>query len=324
MRKTFAVLALVCLSACAKNQFETTDVETSLDNVDQGKTQITDRAECEVQARDFDLQARVVTLEMTDQYNVNVGFDLMAGIFKPLALKFEAATGTARMNVTATSPFFASTPIANEFGEATMNRSRFQFTFDLWKLKTDLGWLHQTPLFELSHDMIADGLANAAKSLAENPWNARVLALPKVGADELPVAILSAGRLAGLKVGDEFEIYNVIHEWEGGPEQACRGKYLMMRKSPSRAVAIATVTEVSSFASSVQLKGLDEKNPVVIGSIAQVADGMEKTDLKWSVGVRGVSSESLRGVDGSSVDLTPWLSRQFKEELPANGFVERP
>lgn len=323
MRRTIALLGLILLTACTKRNFDRTSAPESLNNVDQGLIEKSDRPACEVGWKDYSLDARIVALEITSSGGLSFGFDLLSGFLASFKASFAAKSGFARMMLKVFPPFEAAVPASVQTGSAKMSGREFRFEFKLQQYGGGIDLVRRTPLFELTSRMIDDAFSKAKTDpvlrFSAEGWNARVASLPEDG-----LAILNAGSKAGLRRGDRIEFHNVIHEWEGGPSQACRGKYLLMRASPRTAVAVGEIEDIQEFASSVRLISRDASHPLEMGSLGTLVGAEDGRGLKKTVEIRGVSSEALTGLNGERIDVTPWLRAQFEERLSRHGLMERP
>lgn len=104
-------------------------------------------------------------------------------------------------------------------------------------------FFYQNPLANVTLQGLKNAMAKLAAQLDTNAiaqgrplWEARVIR------DDDTSILVRAGRLNDIKVGDEFEIYNMDHEWED-MTLPCESRYVGSTRRTTKPIAIARVTE---------------------------------------------------------------------------------
>lgn len=126
-------------------------------------------------------------------------------------------------------------------GQATGNWNKDE---NFWGLDIDLNKLNvgsssftSTPFFVVMTEALRKSIRNTVKVLSdiEAPWNTVI-----VSSTNESQFIIPAGKNAGIQVGDQFEIYNIEHEWVGEP---CKSSYRMATTTTDKPIAIVEVKD---------------------------------------------------------------------------------
>src|SRR5690606_8365635 len=141
-----------------------------------------------------------------------------------------------------------------------------------------------------------DALKNLNASLNKNsaPWNSRVF---HIGDDNL--IVIPAGQVAGIRVGDKFNVYNVEYIWQGTP---CESPLLIEKKPPLEPVATIEAVQVEDHATLLSITSASELS-LQLGARVEVLElpllkGEKSRSLARPVRVREITSLPLELPNG--------------------------
>lgn len=145
--------------------------------------------------------------------------------------------------------------------------------------------------------------------------------------DEL---ITPTGTVAGVRIGDEFKIFNVRHNWKGVP---CHSELVFSEKTTKEPIAIATVVQVATHASLLHIMSRSGAEEIEDGAIVQtkflpLAKKEKKRTLLRSIRIGELSSGKLLFEDPKNgarteIDILGFMGVQMKELFNRFGFYVR-
>ena len=321
-RFSLVIGAALIATGCAGFESETA-VQTALKNVDEGqKVEDITRPVCEVDYADYELDMHLYAFQMKDKTDFSVGFNLLQGFFKAIGLKFKTERGQMEMTVELGEALRPLEVVAKAKGVGELKGTEFRIDLDALQLGLDIGYYYKTPLSTLTEKTVKNGLSEITKKLknVETPWNSRVVFHKPVEQE----MIIPAGSVAGLRLGDEFYVYNVNYIWKDTP---CASD-LQFRDRDATHVARVVVTQLEKNASMLTIVDKPSDAPIELGALVEVAHlplakGEKSRSLARSVRLRNVVSEKLSVQGASAVDFTLYLREQTTALLNFYGFYQR-
>jgi hypothetical protein len=167
---------------------------------------------------------------------------------------------------------------------------------------------HSTPLVNLATDSLDDGFTNLAAAMAakQAEWKSQVLAIASPTQFVIP-----AGSYSNIKMGDEFAIYNVVHQWEGEP---CASNYVAPYQTTALPLVIGRVDQLTNNGAVLTLicseqDLCDQSAPVEIGATVKIYKLTDANrSLARSVNIHNVSGGLIQYEQSKSVDIGPYLN----------------
>lgn len=295
-----------------------------LSEVSQGhKTGLTDRPYCEVDTVDYELDTHLIAFEMVDKTSVGFGFNLLSGFAKSIGLNFKMDRAQMIVSMHLSESLRPTDTIADITGRGKSTKTDVGASIDFAKFGVDVGYFYQTPLSKLTKETVQDSFRNLKQEMSsiETPWRTRAVYMyPVAGQMIVPV-----GTVAGLRLGDQLQVYNVEYVWTGTP---CESDLLFERKKSTAPVAIVQVVQLEKNAALVNIidKGSDE--PIDLGALVEVfnlplAKGEKSRELARAVRLRSFESEKLALDTGSSIDLGVYIEEQTRVQMSSFGYYPR-
>ncbi len=322
MRKriTTTIGMLLIISGCAKNEFYSV-----VSDVNDGVLKKTDRPICEVDGTEYILSSKIQSYDITSTGGGNFGFNLFTGMLRAFGLKFTTKTGEVWVTTGVYSPLNYNSEIRPEQNSSLVIASQrtratdksFKFNIDMAMFGIGFDYYWKTPLSKLTENGLRNSLQNAVEQMKaiENPWTT------KVGNIVNGMAVIQAGREAGLQEGDELEFYNVEYAWKNKP---C-GEYLMPVPTTIEPIATGRVQHLDTMAAAVVLDIKNSKELVDVGTVVKLKAFSQKSGaerkLLRAVKVVDMPSQQIP-IDGSAnkMDFSPYANVQFRSMLRENGF----
>ncbi len=128
--KKFSIASVVSISliACQKSNFQTTTDESSNSEKDLTETM---PIQCELDPVDFNIRTKVYAFELTDNTQVNFGFNILNNFFKFLGFEIKLKRGSLDLSMIVTDPADESVPLADESGQGIFKSSGTSLKVDL-------------------------------------------------------------------------------------------------------------------------------------------------------------------------------------------------
>jgi hypothetical protein len=322
MRKISLGVMLAFSLGCG--DFQATTKMSQLQSVSESsKVEQSERPYCEVDFADYKLDTHLLAFEIFDKKDIGFGFNLLSGFFKAFGLKFKTEKGTMLAAMHMRETLRPSESLADVTGNGESKRSEFNFELDAAQLALNLGYFYQTPLSLLTEKTIANTLSHlqSEMSAVETPWSTRAVHLYPVDQQ----LIVPAGSVAGIRMGDQFGIYNVDYAWRGEP---CVSELLFERKKTTEPMAILQVTQLDKNASLLTIIEKRTDDPIEYGARLEIhkliLGKKEKSrTLKRAVRLGEFKSEKLVVPGGANVDLSLYISEQTQALLDKYGYYPR-
>jgi hypothetical protein len=281
---------------------------------------------CIVGYSDFQIDEKLINFAITDKAGVSFGFNVNTNWVKSIGLNVKTQKGQMDMSMTLAQTADPQDVVSNVMGSASASDTAFDFNLDLILFKTDFSNVKNTPLTTLMGNTIRNGLANIQKSLAANPveWSAPIVYL----IDQQQEFIIPAGAIAGLRLGDQFNIYNINYSWAGDP---CNSKLLMPVKTTTSPVALAQVVQLEENSALLKIYDQISNDPTEklrLGSRVYIQSlplkkGEKMRSLLHSLSLRNVASMPLSLSNGGNIDLAAYLSAETLAIMQSYGFYPR-
>lgn len=321
LKVLFAGLAISGLVGCGG--FE---ASSPLLDVNEGKLGKGDRPACEIQGAEYALDTKMVGFEIESSNGVNLGFNLLQSFFRVFNVNFKMKTGRMSMAMSLYDPIKPQYELFSVLGSGKMRETEFGFDFNFYQVGVGFEHYSKTPIAKLAERSLTDTFTNLTKKVTQlqDKWSTDVVA--RVSVDEVVVPV---GGFTGIKIGDQFAIYNVEHVWRGEP---CMSEHLMARKTTPYPVAVAQVTQLENNAALLtviqrddysQANGLD----IELGAMVEVHKlvGEKRAALYRSLEIRSIVGAKMSFENDLSLDMTPHLTDQIRAIARNHGFsVFRP
>jgi hypothetical protein len=322
-KKLLTLVAAMSLVGCggmtaSKSIFSGVNAEDADIDTRIGKT---DRPLCEINPVEYGLDAKMVSFEMTGSTGMHVGFDLLSGFVKAIGVSFQAKSGKMTMAFSLFEPLTPGTELVGVVGAGTFYDWGVNLDVGFNAIGAGFGIFNKTPLAKLAQKSLADSFENLTDQMRglQDSWSTIVVSMP----DDYSV-IIPVGSYSGLKIGDLFAVYNVVHEWAG---TACFSDHLIARKTTPKPLAIGQVTQIGKNGAVLHLLD-DDLNPrnttedIEIGAKVYVQNlpGKNRT-LYRSMQIRNVIGAEMTYENGAKVDLSPHMKDQINAVANSYNFI---
>lgn len=317
IQKIAIVISFACLSACG------TKLSDAIKKVNNGQLPLKQMSSppppvCVMDFADYTLDENLISFEITDKRNINFGFNLLKGFLRAFGIKINSQKGQMMMSMHLGETVNPSGGIADVMGEGEFKSKEFGFNIDLLRLGAEFDYFKQTPVSELTANTITSGLGNLRQRLdkVELPWTSRIV-YAEYSNDQY---IVPVGKVAGLRIGDQFKFFNIDYIWKGSP---CASELLFQRKTTPQSIALGTIVQLEENAALIQVYERNYQDPIQLG--AQIvpyklplAPNEQSRTLARSVRMGRVESAKLPIENADSVTLELFLSKQTASLL--NGY----
>lgn len=312
------LVSSLALIGCTKM----TPSQVAFDQVSLGKIyKSSNRPACEIQPAEYTIDTRMVAFDITTSGGVHAGFNLLTGFLKLLSVDMKASSG--RM-VTGMSLYDAVSPkyeLVNVMGSGRSVNFGAEVSLGIQNIGAGFNFEHKTPLTSLIESSLSEtfGLLYGEMSRLQEPWHTQVAAVPSANEVVIPV-----GAYAGLKVGDQFAVYNVQHVWGGTP---CQSEHLMARKTSSSPLAVGTVVQIANNAALLLLQKRDDVSsmdptPIEQGARVEIFKLVEPNrQLARVVTLRSVGGAQIAYENAFKVDVSAPLREHVRAMARNYGFL---
>jgi hypothetical protein len=260
---------------------------------------------------------------LVDEFDISFGFDVIKGWFESLEVKIPLKRAQLVLSMLMSQPMIPQRPVAAAVNKAYDLNLAVKVDIDFGQIAVNPEYYWETPLSNLTSKALQKTFQQLAKQAKgkTSAWNAWVYKRPKY--DEI---VMTSGSLAGVKVGDEFKIYNVEHIWTGTP---CESEYVMPRKTTRQPMAVARVEQVKDHYSLMRFippyadtEGIEisEGAIVEISQLVPSSDGRDR-ELGRSLRIGEFTSGALLVKEKPALDLVPLMLRQLKPVVLDEKFV---
>jgi len=308
--------AAVVLTGCSG--FESV---RTLDRFNNGELDYkSDRPACEIQAADYRLDTRVVSFEITSSNGLDFGFNLLSGFLRLFGISFKTKEGRMAMTMKLADPIQPHYELMNTLGSALMKDREFKFQLGIEQFNLGFEHYSRTPVATLAERALEDTVVRMNAQIAglQESWSSQVIAVPNRNE-----VIIAAGSYAGVKIGDEFAIYNVEHIWKGVP---CESEHLFERKTTSGPLLYGVVTDIRNIGALLSVRPTGDSRtdmPVVDQGarveISKLVNGRQALSRTLEIGE--VIGAEMKFDNNLTVDLTQYLREQINAVVHRNGYV---
>ena len=263
----------------------------------------------------FELGVHIAAFDMVDDADIQIGLDGVPVIGPLQKIKFMFKRGRITLETEVRGPLdhVVARTATGKADQVTLGAG---IEINLSLLKINPSYVYTTPLAQVTTKALADGVKNLQKATADVSWKGEVLSVQD-GA-----VVLGGGSLAGMQVGDRFEIYGVQHLWSGAP---CAGQYLGAIHSTDTPLAVVELTTVpDQLALAVgkvvqgSVRGLEHGDEA---RVSQLVPGRSARTLKSTVRVGAADSVALHLPDGSLYDLRDAIRVLARDAVSRSGFL---
>lgn len=278
MFKLTSLIAIAgLLSACAPTSFKTIDPNIPAKNK---PAQDFETKGCAPDSTDYNMQVNVVSFAMTSDTGIKFGFNHDLNWFKGIELNAQIKKGELELQMELARPLKPKN-LHKVAGSGALNDSSFSFSVDTTIVDVGMSTASQTSLARLSRKGFVDLLKSATKELKKDPnnWQTTVQAFD----DEQHLKI-PTGFKAGLRKGDQFNIFEEKWIWKGSPCESEVDRHYHLSNTP---IASAIVWDVEEDSATLKIIGTPTK-AIKLGDTLEVASliklkNSEKRKLKKSV-----------------------------------------
>ena len=132
---------------------------------------------CLIDKPDYNMKFKVNRFEMTDSGGVNVGFNLLSGLFQAIGLNVDYATGTLNTSLSLFEAFKPVNSVVDAEGQSSHEKMNFGANFSAGIAGGGFNYYSQTPVYDLSGDAIKNNLENALAMLSkkQEDWSTHIL-----------------------------------------------------------------------------------------------------------------------------------------------------
>lgn len=311
MKLSLVLVIIFCVS-CSQQHFKEI---TALAQVNRGGSLQAERPECEIDTAEYELSTKILAYEVVDTTDVKFGFSLLSGFLKAFGLSLKSSKGQMTLAMDAVDGLQPQVTLASALGGAESKGTEFKAEIDLVRLFFDINYYYQTPLSKLTEKGLSDTFSKVSKQLnaIQTPWQTNVFLKPTE-----EVLIVPVGTLAGVKVGDEFKIYNVNYAWSGTP---CASQLMMKLKTTPEPIAFAKAEQVEKNATSLRITKKSNVEDVRQGAVVEVVKTSQA--LKRSLRLGSMSSGKIIIGDKNEFNILSYTQEQIKSVVINNGFYIR-
>lgn len=208
--------------------------------------------ECVKRVPQFEVGGKVESFEIVGGgglfFGAGPNFDAQtkAGLTPQLGASINVQFAQMATNMQA-SDGFNHAPFASANTTATQTKVDLNLSIDFGMFRFGPKFFFQSPLAKVSRnaltqniDMLVQNFDAISRSTGKPLWETTVRT------DEDTHVIIYAGRLQGLKVGDEFKIYNMDHYW-ADPKKPCQSRHDGAIPRTDEPVAIVRIDNESAL-----------------------------------------------------------------------------
>ena len=302
-------LSICALSLVACNDFETLTTESALDHVNSGKAISSKEVpECLVEYEEYQLDVHLNAFEIYSKKGFQFGFNLGEGLLQLLGFSFKTEKGLMSLYMGLSESVNPTSWVSYVEGQATMKKRDFRFNIGVSQFNGGLSYFKQTPMNTLTGNSIKNGFSNMEKEMEAKQvnWKTRVVHSNE-GQSRLVVPV---GNVSGLRIGDQFNVFNVNYVWEGDP---CVSELLIPAKTTTKPIAITEVVQVENNAAVLLVIDRFHDDIIELGAMVEINQLTDETrKLSHSVKVRNVSAHPIPVDEGLDLDLTRYLDEQSR------------
>lgn len=277
---------------------------------------------CETSPIAYQFNAQIIGAQVSSGASLQFGFDV-GGFFKAIDLSVQVSAGRMDIDLELIDKLDPKTPLLNVGGHARFYDGELKGTIAPQLFKGGLGVYRQTPIAKLTEKSLKNGFKNALErfSKIDTGWISHVIKI--IDPSEI---IIPVGTVAGLRMGDEFKIFNVNHTWENEP---CTSRLLSTRKTTEsdHPIAIAQVSGLLANFATLKISSADPKEPIELGAQVEISNlpfkdkKEKKRTLLRSATIGDVSAlGELVFEDATEIDLVGYLKVQMAELVSNYGF----
>lgn len=213
-------------------------------------------AECLVNLPNERISGSVNSFEMIGGAGVQIGFNAAGplDVSGLTGLGFSIQWAQLALSMFATNPLTAGV-MSSANVTADQTKTSVNFTLNVGAFSVGPSAYYQTPLAKVTENGLikaADALYTGLENSSEGEWYTRVLM------DQDTHLVIIGGKDVGVKVGDQFNVYNEYAVWDGDP---CNSKYY--GSAPSDPVATIQIDTVGDYISFGKVTVQTDENPVI-------------------------------------------------------------
>jgi hypothetical protein len=278
---------------------------------------------CEIDMPQLELIANVNSFEFVSSNGISFGYN-GNGNFSGVGGSIGTEISTANMDLTmdGVNPLSQAMVVSTEI-TSSQTSTTINATIDYSGLSAGTTNLSQTPLGTVTSNGLALAVQGIKKQYDSVTWIGHVIQFVNSN-----TVMINGGFATGIEVGDTFNVYNVINEWQDMSNPCAAGNtYFGATPSPTTPVAVLTISSVDpssnvGFATFV----LTGSNSINLGAeveplkLVAAASGAPARYLKKNVILGTVAAKTFTLPGGGSFDFGTAINGQFPQAVLANGF----
>jgi hypothetical protein len=304
----------ISLIGCGEGLETIEDADTALDVVSRNdKFEILDKPACEVDFADYEIDSHLLAFEIYTGGNISIGYNLLSGFLKAIGLNFSMKSGKMIMSMHAEETLRPNASLADVMGEANSVETNLSLNINALQLGGEIGYFYKTPLAKLTEKTIKSAMGNLRNDLSkiETAWRSKIVW--QNGGYEF---IIPAGKVAGIRVGDQFAIYDIDYIWMDKP---CESELLFARKTTDNPLKVLEVVQLEKHSALMRVKQSFTDEEISIGAIVEPfllpAAKKETRVLARAARIKEVKSEKFKVEGAPDIDIALYLREQLESLL---------
>ncbi|MBL7542644.1 MAG: hypothetical protein JNL11_02460 [Bdellovibrionaceae bacterium] len=326
----FTLLAtLFTMVGCSGQKFSSIDLaDLKPDQIKQVVPLEKVRPSCEAVEIDYQFEAQVISFDVVSKNDTHFGFSLIPGLewFKSFDSKFRLKKSVLSVS-TGMAEFLRPTePFGQAFDSSEQKESFWGTDIDLNKIVFGHSSFSATPFYKVMLDALRKSFTKTASEVRdiESPWNTIVVS--KTNETDI---LIPAGKNAGLQVGDEFEIYNVEHQWV---EEPCKSNYRMAKLTTDEPILIAKINDSKDLTPNASRLIITKRildNKIELGAFVYTHQFKPARKLKRSIAIKEIKPFKINwqpegANQNKELDITVFLNAAINSLANEMGFYIRP
>lgn len=314
--KVAMLVSSLALIGCTKM----TPAQMALQSANMGLyARTSNRPVCEINPAEYTLDTKLIAFELTTSAGLRAGFDAITGFVSLLNINFKAASGRMLIGMSIYDAISPKYELVSVMGSGRSLDFGASVNLGFQQIGAGFNVANKTPLTSLIESSLTDTFDNlyAQVSQSQQDWHTQVAAVPSKSE-----VIIAIGSFGGVRVGDQFTIYNVNHVWAGKP---CASDHLIARKTTEAPLAIGTVTQVANNAALLSVQMSDATGPNTFidqGARVEIAKLVGKDrQLSRLLQIRDVGGAQIAYDNAMKVDVSSPLRDHVKAIARNYGFL---
>lgn len=311
MTRTFLIIPTTAFLVACSPSLKFAESE----NLATGLNSLEEKA-CLLTTPNFQINTAVDAFQLKGGANGGAGFN-PGGILQVIGVNVTYSSGELDMSMVFSAPLFGNSPVANSTGKGMTNNFSVSTSGLASLVSGNAGAWSSTGFYQASQSALSNTFGNLKANLpAQPPWWTVISAAVSENEFLIPV-----GTLAGLKIGDQFNVFKVDYQWQGDGVP-CANPLKIALKLSTQPFAVVTVKQLELNYAAVQINKLNNTTDKIEAfdrlEISKLS-GTGRTALNYSIRLGGVTqSNGLVFSDGKisqAIDMTPFVRTQLNDLL---------